>query len=77
MHKWHFPKRRIDISLDIYRTTRPRCILISTDGPDDSVLKTKPPLCFRKANVKDVVDAIVDMFQSTTSLSNDRDDKFL
>lgn len=30
-------------------------ILISTDGPDDSVLKTKPPLCFDHANVDQVV----------------------
>ncbi|MDT0607650.1 aminotransferase class III-fold pyridoxal phosphate-dependent enzyme [Croceitalea rosinachiae] len=33
-------------------------ILISTDGPDDSVLKTKPPLCFTKNNVDEVIDAI-------------------
>lgn len=33
-------------------------ILISTDGPDDSVLKTKPPLCFTKENAKTVVDAL-------------------
>ncbi|MDW3190776.1 MAG: aminotransferase class III-fold pyridoxal phosphate-dependent enzyme [Cytophagales bacterium] len=33
-------------------------ILISTDGPDDSVLKTKPPMCFNRANVDQVVDHI-------------------
>ncbi|MEL6558638.1 MAG: aminotransferase class III-fold pyridoxal phosphate-dependent enzyme [Bacteroidota bacterium] len=33
-------------------------ILISTDGPYDSVLKSKPPLCFTKANAKTVVDQI-------------------
>jgi len=33
-------------------------ILISTDGPDDSVLKTKPPLCLSKSNVDTVVQAI-------------------
>ena len=33
-------------------------ILISTDGPDDSVLKTKPPMCFNRANVDQVVDQI-------------------
>jgi len=37
---------------------RNKFILISTDGPDDSVLKTKPPLCFTKENAKEVVDAI-------------------
>lgn len=33
-------------------------ILISTDGPEDSVLKTKPPLCFNQANVDQVVHQI-------------------
>lgn len=33
-------------------------ILISTDGPDDSVLKSKPPLCFTKANVDTVIQKI-------------------
>jgi len=33
-------------------------ILISTDGPFDSVLKTKPPLCFTKENARKVVDNI-------------------
>jgi ethanolamine-phosphate phospho-lyase len=37
---------------------RNRNILISTDGPYDSVLKTKPPLCFTKENAKKVVDNI-------------------
>ncbi len=37
---------------------RNRHILISTDGPYDSVLKTKPPLCFTKQNAKEVVDTI-------------------
>lgn len=37
---------------------RDRFILISTDGPYDSVLKTKPPLCFTKANAKQVVNTI-------------------
>jgi 4-aminobutyrate aminotransferase-like enzyme len=33
-------------------------ILISTDGKFDNVLKTKPALCFTKANAKTVVDAV-------------------
>lgn len=33
-------------------------ILISTDGPDDNVLKTKPPLCFTKDNAEEVVETI-------------------
>ena len=30
-------------------------ILISTDGPFDNVLKSKPPLCFSRENAKEVV----------------------
>lgn len=37
---------------------RNRNILISTDGPDDNVLKTKPPLCFTKGNAETVVHTI-------------------
>ncbi len=43
---------------------RQRHILISTDGPDDSVLKTKPPLCFTKENAREVVDAIEDILRN-------------
>lgn len=35
---------------------RNRNILISTDGPHDNVLKTKPPLCFTKENAEQVVE---------------------
>lgn len=37
---------------------RDKGILISTDGPWDSVLKTKPPLCFTKENAELVVNCI-------------------
>jgi len=35
---------------------RNRNILISTDGPFDNVLKTKPPLCFTKENAEEVAE---------------------
>ncbi|GAB5522444.1 MAG: aminotransferase class III-fold pyridoxal phosphate-dependent enzyme [Roseivirga sp.] len=37
---------------------RHRHILVSTDGPYDSVIKSKPPLCFTKTNVDQVVGEI-------------------
>lgn len=37
---------------------REKQILISTDGPYDSVIKSKPPLCFSKDNVDQVVDTL-------------------
>ncbi|WP_075351509.1 aminotransferase class III-fold pyridoxal phosphate-dependent enzyme [Algoriphagus marinus] len=40
---------------------RNRNILISTDGPHDNVLKTKPPLCFSKENAAEVVRNIEDI----------------
>ncbi|UJH66095.1 aminotransferase class III-fold pyridoxal phosphate-dependent enzyme [Allomuricauda sp. SCSIO 65647] len=37
---------------------RNRHILISTDGPADNVIKSKPPLCFSKENAEEVVGAM-------------------
>ena len=37
---------------------RDKHILISTDGPYDSVIKSKPPLCFSKENVDQVIDEL-------------------
>ncbi len=34
---------------------RERFILVSTDGPADNVIKSKPPLCFTKENAEEVV----------------------
>lgn len=39
-------------------------ILISTDGPFDNVLKTKPPLCFTKTNAEIVVSTIESILQN-------------
>jgi len=42
---------------------RNKNILISTDGPFDSVIKTKPALCFTKENAKKVVTNIDDVLK--------------
>lgn len=47
-----------ELASHIKNYLRSNHILISTDGPDDSVLKTKPPLCFNQHNVDQVVDHI-------------------
>ncbi len=49
-----FPK----LAKKIKNKLRSQHILISTDGPFDSVLKTKPPLCFTKENAEQVVESI-------------------
>ena len=46
-----------ELAHHIKNTLRDGNILISTDGPYDSVIKTKPPLIFTKENAKEVVDA--------------------
>jgi len=43
---------------------RNKNILISTDGPFDSVIKTKPALCFTKQNAKHVVDNIDEVLKT-------------
>ncbi len=43
---------------------RNQYILISTDGPFDSVLKTKPPLCFTKENAQQVADHIYEVLRT-------------
>ena len=44
---------------------RNRHILISTDGPKDNVLKSKPPLCFSKRNAEEVVENIHQILKSS------------
>jgi len=44
-----------NLAQHVKNSFRKNHILISTDGPDDSVLKTKPPLCFNTENVDQVV----------------------
>lgn len=43
---------------------RNRFILVSTDGPADNVIKSKPPLCFNKANVEQVVDTMANILEN-------------
>ncbi|WP_298550092.1 aminotransferase class III-fold pyridoxal phosphate-dependent enzyme [uncultured Algibacter sp.] len=47
-----------ELAHHIKNELRNRFILVSTDGPYDSVIKSKPPLCFTKENAKTVVNAI-------------------
>jgi len=50
-----------ELAQKIKNELRNRFILISTDGPFDNVIKTKPPMCFTKGNAKEVVEAIGDV----------------
>jgi len=52
------------LAKQIKNRLRDRHILISTDGPYDSVLKSKPPLCFNKDNAEKVVENIFEILTS-------------
>jgi ethanolamine-phosphate phospho-lyase len=47
-----------DLAKDVKNQLRESFILISTDGPKDSVLKTKPPMIFTKENALQVVEEL-------------------
>lgn len=59
----HTLKPNPEIASMIKNTLRDRHILISTDGPHNNVLKTKPALCFTKENVDTVVHALDQILQ--------------
>ncbi len=44
-----------ELAQKVKNELRNRYILVSTDGPYDNVIKSKPPLCFSKENVDEVV----------------------
>ena len=46
------------LAKEIKNTLREKHILVSTDGPADNVIKSKPPLCFTKQNVDEVIGRI-------------------
>ncbi|MGB1308973.1 MAG: aminotransferase class III-fold pyridoxal phosphate-dependent enzyme [Oceanihabitans sp.] len=52
------------LAQQIKNELRNRYILISTDGPYDSVIKTKPPLCFTTANALKVVNEIESILEA-------------
>ncbi len=52
-----------NLAKQIKNELRNQNILISTDGPFDSVLKSKPPLCFNKQNVDQVIDQLHKAFK--------------
>ena len=47
-----------ELAAHIKNEMRRRHILLSTDGPYDNVIKSKPPLCFSKANATRVVETL-------------------
>lgn len=56
-------KQHTDLAGHIKNELRNRNILISTDGPYDNVLKSKPPLCFTNADAEMVVENIYEILK--------------
>jgi 4-aminobutyrate aminotransferase-like enzyme len=54
----------VELAHHIKNELRNRNILVGTDGPFDSVIKTKPPLCFTKKDTKEVVDNIDEVLKT-------------
>ncbi|MBC8754048.1 aminotransferase class III-fold pyridoxal phosphate-dependent enzyme [Kordia sp. YSTF-M3] len=52
------------LAAHIKNELRNQHILISTDGPFDNVLKTKPPLCFTKENAQLVVEKMEEVLKT-------------
>ncbi len=44
-----------ELAQHLKNALREKYILVSTDGPADNVIKSKPPLCFSKENAEEVV----------------------
>ena len=45
-----------ELAQKVKNELRERFILVSTDGPYENVIKSKPPLCFSKENVDEVIE---------------------
>lgn len=61
---FEFVKNRLTLEPDtelaqkVKNQLRENFVLVSTDGPFDNVIKSKPPLCFSKENVDEVIIAL-------------------
>ena len=59
-------KHNTELAAIIKNEMRNRHVLVSTDGPKDNVIKSKPPLCFSRENVDTVVQHIYDILKKNT-----------
>lgn len=57
------PEPDTALAQKLVKGLRERNILVGTDGPFDNVFKLKPPLCFTKENVDQLISAIKDVLK--------------
>ncbi len=62
--EWDSLKPNPKLARYIKNEMRRRHILISTDGPFNNVIKSKPPLCFNKNNVEQVVNELYSILKN-------------
>lgn len=58
-----------ELAQKVKNELRDKFILVSTDGPYDNVIKSKPPLCFSKANVDEVIYVLNSILSSSQLLN--------
>ena len=61
-----YPSRKL---LQILDTTGYRRVIVSRDGPDENVVKVKPPLVFSKENVDTLVTAMDEALQCAQQMN--------
>ena len=52
-----------ELAQKIKNELRKKQILVGSDGPQDNVIKSKPPICFSKENVNEVIDSLKSILQ--------------
>lgn len=57
-------KPNTELASHIKNELKNHYILVSTDGPFDNIIKTKPPLCFSKENAEKVVNTIDNILET-------------
>jgi 4-aminobutyrate aminotransferase-like enzyme/Ser/Thr protein kinase RdoA (MazF antagonist) len=56
-------KPNTELAQKIKNELRKKQILVGSDGPQDNVIKSKPPICFSKENVNEVIDSLKSILQ--------------
>jgi 4-aminobutyrate aminotransferase-like enzyme len=68
---FEFVKDRLNLEPDtelaqkVKNQLRENFVLVSTDGPFDNVIKSKPPLCFSTENVDEVIEKLTEILSFT------------
>ena len=56
--------RFVNLKYILKNKLREKFILVGTDGPHNNVIKSKPPICFTRENVKSICYAIKEILNN-------------